>query len=381
MVPASNLHNGVMIGRRVTHRMADGVRVPGTWRHAFIRNGDYYLTDLLIYADGLIDCWGLVTLDEFERKLRSGWVATELPEGARASGHDLAGWTFHEPCTWLTPELLLAEVRDTIDQLNGRPDSRDRCLAAVGAFLADRTEERRAAVRDTYHAIPVTQRRYALGDMDRRDEPLKVLVAGPGGHTEEWPDDPVTQEEYDEAIAFLEERARWIAERPSRVPADGPTTPHAPAVHVPHMYPLKPSDARTKLSLRTDFPAPVDIDGVTYPSVAHAYWALSAADADARAAITSAKTAAAAAKLAAEAGRRDGWEQARTAVMARLLRAKYAQHPDLAEYLLSTADATLVYADADSAFWGDNAGGGRNWLGRLLELLRSELRAERAGLG
>jgi hypothetical protein len=36
-----------MIGNRITHRTADGVRIPGTWRHAFIRNGGrYFLTDL-----------------------------------------------------------------------------------------------------------------------------------------------------------------------------------------------------------------------------------------------------------------------------------------------------------------------------------------------
>ncbi|MFD8478537.1 hypothetical protein [Kitasatospora sp. NPDC059673] len=34
----------------------------------------------------------------------------------------------------------------------------------------------------------------------------------------------------------------------------------------------------------------------------------------------------------------------------------------------------------DSAYWGDNAGRGRNWSGRLLELVRSELRAEQAGI-
>ncbi|MBK3558481.1 DUF1768 domain-containing protein, partial [Streptomyces sp. MBT56] len=59
-----------MIGRRITHRIAGGVRIPGTWRHAFIRNNGYFLTDLFIYADGLIDCWGLVTIEEFEEKLR-----------------------------------------------------------------------------------------------------------------------------------------------------------------------------------------------------------------------------------------------------------------------------------------------------------------------
>ncbi|MCX4403274.1 hypothetical protein OG840_15885 [Streptomyces sp. NBC_01764] len=69
------------------------------------------------------------------------------------------------------PELLLAEVRDTIDQLNGRPDSTARCLAAVDVFLADRTEDNRAAVHAAYLAIAKTQRRYALGDMDRKDWP------------------------------------------------------------------------------------------------------------------------------------------------------------------------------------------------------------------
>ncbi|WP_406327613.1 NADAR family protein [Streptomyces sp. NBC_00203] len=368
-----------MIGNRITYRMADGIRVPGTWRHAFIRNGDYFLTDLFIYADGLVNCWGLVTLEEFEEKLRSGWVATELPDGARASGHELAAWKFSEPRSWHTPELLLAEVRDTIDQLNGRPDSTERCLAAVDAFLADRTEEKRAVARVAYLAIPETRRRYALGDMDRKDWPLRVLVAGPGGRMER-PDRAVTQEMYDDAVAYLEDRAKWIAERPSRVPADGPATPVAPAIHLYQSYPLKQSDDPGTKALRNGYPAPIDVDGVTYPSVAYAYWALSTDDPEARAAITGADRAYDAQQLAAGARRRDGWEQARTAVMTGLLRAKYTQHPPLAEILLATDDATLVYDHMDSDFWGDNGGRGRNWIGRLLELIRSELHAGRSGI-
>lgn len=368
-----------MIGRRVTHRVADGVRVPGTWRPAFIRNGDYFLTDLFVYADGLVDCWGLVTLEEFEEKLRSGWIATELPDGARASAHDLAAWTFSGPRTWLTPELLLAEVRDTVDQLNGRPDSTDRCLADVDAFLADPTEERRAAARDSYRAIPETQRHYALGDMDRKDGPLQVLVAGVGGETEDWPDEPVTQEEYDEAVAYFEERARWAARGP-RAPADGPAEGHSPALHIPQTYPLRPSPDPGKQGLRNDYPAPVTVGGVVHPSAEQAYWAMSAADPADRAAIAAAASARDARRLAADAARRENWEQLRTHAMTTVLRAKYTRHPHLAGLLLGTGDATLLYDD-DSSFWGANGGRGRNWTGRLLELVRSELHASRAGLG
>ncbi|MFD4860678.1 DUF7638 domain-containing protein [Streptomyces atratus] len=369
-----------MIGRRITYRTADGVRIPGTWRHAFIRNGSYFLTDLFIYADGLIDCWGLVTIEEFEEKLRTGWVATTLPDGAEASAHGLAHWKFSEPRSRLTPELLVAEVRDTIDQLNRRPDSTGRCLAAVDAFLADRTVENRAAAHTAFLAIPVSQRRYALGDMDSKDWPLRVLVAGPGGQTYLPSDPPVSQEAYDRALAYFEERARWSTERHTRVPSDGPAAPHAPAVQLCHSYPTKPVADPGRLGLRNDYPASITVGEVVYPSVAHAYWALSAAQPDVCSAITAADTAAAARKLAAGAPRREGWEHVRAAVMTSLLRAKYDQHPELAEILLATDDATVIYDDMDSAFWGDNAGRGRNWTGRLLELVRSELHMQRNGI-
>jgi hypothetical protein len=68
--------------RRRTYRVVDGEQIPGTWRHVFIHNGGtYFLADLLIYADGLIDCWDHVDLDGLREKLKSGWVATEPPNG------------------------------------------------------------------------------------------------------------------------------------------------------------------------------------------------------------------------------------------------------------------------------------------------------------
>ncbi|MGC0373944.1 NADAR family protein [Streptomyces sp. SAI-229] len=368
-----------MFDNRVTYRMADGVRVPGTWRHVFIRNRGYHLTDLFVYADGLVDCWGLVTLEEFEEELRGGRVATALPEGGRAFAHELAEWEFGEPRTWLTPEALMGEVRDTVDRLNGRPDSTDRCLAAVDAFLADRTEGKRAAARDAYFAIPETRRPYALGDMHEKDRPLWILVHGPDGSGGRRPDEGITREEYEEALAYFEDGARERAERRASVPADGPVSAIAPAVHLHQSHTPEPLDDPGTRALRNDYPAPVTVDGTTFPTVAHAYWALSTADPAARETVAGAGNAFAARGLAAAAGLREGWEQARTAVMTRLLRAKYAQHPDLARVLLSTGDATLVYDDVESGFWGDNGGRGRNWTGRLLELVRSELHAGRAG--
>ncbi|MGN5392477.1 NADAR family protein [Streptomyces sp. JL7001] len=369
-----------MIRNRVTYRTVDGVRIPGTWRHVFVRNGRYFLTDLRIYADGLVDCWGLVTLEEFEEKLRSGWVATDLPDGAPAAAHGVARWKLSEPRSQLTPELLLAEVKDTIDQLNDRPDSTGRCLAAVDAFLEDRTEQKRAVAREAFLAIPVTKRRFALSDMDRKDWPLRVLVAGPGGRTYLSVDEPVTQEDYDRALAYFEERSHLKADWQTSTSADGPATPYAPAVYLPPFAAKERVMDPGLCGLRNDYPAPITVGEVDYPSVAHAYWALSLARPEDHDSVARADSGAAAQEIAAGAPRREGWEQARTAVMTCLLRAKYSQHSELAEILLATNDSTLLYEDGYSSFWGESGGRGRNWLGRLLELVRSDLHMRRSGI-
>lgn len=203
--------------KRRTWREVDGERIPGTWRHVFIRNGDrHHLTDLFIYADGMVDCWGLCTLDEFAGKLASGQVATEVPDGAEASALHLGAWKFAEPQGWVTADALFAEVLDEVDKLAGRPDSTARCLAAVDVFLAEQTEDNRAAVRAAYHAIPEHLRIYALGDVDRRDWPLRVLAAGPGNRYS-WQDEDklVSKKEHAAALRYFEELLR----RANRSPA------------------------------------------------------------------------------------------------------------------------------------------------------------------
>ncbi|MEU7700211.1 hypothetical protein [Streptomyces sp. NPDC039028] len=40
----------------------------------------------------------------------------------------------------------------------------------------------------------------------------------------------------------------------------------------------------------------------------------------------------------------------------------------------------MVCDDVNSGFRGDNGGRGRDWTGRILELVRSELRLRRSGI-
>jgi len=110
----------------------------------------------------------------------------------------------------------------------------------------------------------------------------------------------------------------------------------------------------------------------------HAYWALSAAHRNDHDRIRDTPSAHDARDLGQSVDRRAGWPTMRVGVMAALLRAKFAQHPDAAAVLAATGGARISYTGLDSPFWIDRGpAGGHNWMGRLLELVRSEIAAGR----
>jgi hypothetical protein len=226
-------------------------RVEGITRPVFIRNGrDYSLTDLQIYADGSIWCWEWVDLAGLKAKVASGWVATSFEVGARASAHHLGSWRFAEPQSGMKPEWLLGEVADEIDKLNGRPDSTGRCLHALDQYLVSRTEEDRAALRAAYEAIPEHLRRYALGDMDSKDWPLRVLCAGPGGQVETYYQpghEPVTEDMHQRALDYFANRQRDRDKWAQRTYPDGPEGADSPTLHLnqPSGQTGRPSGSRS----------------------------------------------------------------------------------------------------------------------------------------
>lgn len=82
---------------------------------------------------------------------------------------------------------------------------------------------------------------------------------------------------------------------------------------------------------------------------------------------------------------RDDWEEVKFQVMARLVTAKFLNHPELAKRLLETGDAKLIEGNT----WHDNIWGnctcgrpecsatGLNWLGQILMTVREALRQTR----
>jgi hypothetical protein len=90
-----------------------GYEFPG-----IIHNANYYLTDLQVFADGLVNCWQMVDLPMFKEKLRKGWVVTSIPHGAELSIHGIGSVNVAEPDWAHTPKSLVSFIEGVVKSLN-----------------------------------------------------------------------------------------------------------------------------------------------------------------------------------------------------------------------------------------------------------------------
>lgn len=126
------------------------------------------------------------------------------------------------------------------------------------------------------------------------------------------------------------------------------------------------------------FPSPIEVDGLIYPSVEHAFQALKTENLTEREIVRSARTPGQAKKLGRRVTLRPDWDAARIGVMKMLLEKKFSDKVLRAE-LLATGDSELVEGNYwNDRFWGICRGRGENWLGKLLMEVREEFKRQSA---
>ena len=137
--------------KNLTHRTVAGETIPGVYFLAFIHNFTYHLTSIVAYKDAMVDCWGLVTFEEFKRKVQEGWVVTSIPEGATVGIHHGARFT-----------VGTVSVR-VQDELNGRPTAQARLIDAMKELRKRDTPQLREQLRRAYADLPAYYRKYVFG--------------------------------------------------------------------------------------------------------------------------------------------------------------------------------------------------------------------------
>ena len=160
-------------------REENGKVIKGKALTAFIHNGGtYYLTDIIVFEDAMVECWGLEALEGFKKAVARGWVVTTIPEGANVRVSLLADFTAKKVDCWVNEDDLIKEVEDEIKRLNGEKTSDAICREIYDRFMVDPTEELKEALKNAYEAIPEHKRRFVLGDMDVKDIPIRMIIYG-----------------------------------------------------------------------------------------------------------------------------------------------------------------------------------------------------------
>ncbi|MCK5727422.1 MAG: hypothetical protein KAH22_11440 [Thiotrichaceae bacterium] len=149
--------------------------IKGIGLPAFIHNSDYHQVLIKIYEDGLIDCWELVDFEGFKKKVESGWVVTQLPEGSEVSCTHLY-YGLHNFDTYIEVTEFLKEVKDTIKSLQGDRTSHDDCIEAFEQYLTDPSDSNRVNLEKKYNAVPKHLQMYLLRDQDAKDYPIRHCI-------------------------------------------------------------------------------------------------------------------------------------------------------------------------------------------------------------
>lgn len=121
------------------------------------------------------------------------------------------------------------------------------------------------------------------------------------------------------------------------------------------------------------WPAEVELDGMLYSSVEHAYQAAKTLNMEDRA-LFQGITAGVEKSLGKKLVVRDDWNEVKIAVMTHLNLQKYQNHPELAANLIATGDQQLVEGNTwGDVFWGVCNGVGENHLGKILMEIRKNI--------
>lgn len=160
------------------YRTEGDKRIEGKALNMLIHNMTYHYTEVKVYEDGMIDCWGLVDIAGFKKKIKEGWIVTEIPEGGELSLPNVGIIKVKESIHAFSTDDLITLVEDTISKLNGTYIEKSKiCLEAYQAYLNEQTDENKEKLKIAYEAVPRYERAF-LGDQDVKDIPIRMAIYG-----------------------------------------------------------------------------------------------------------------------------------------------------------------------------------------------------------
>jgi hypothetical protein len=163
------------------------------YRVAVHENGEWRVTDWMIYADGtsqLGPAGAIVSFRDIVAYASAGMVTSSAPEGQWINMEGL-GLLKPKKAFWrISPDGLIAEAADILAKLQGKVGCLPYCLGTLRSYLENPSRESLDVLREAYGRIPTHMRETGLAI---REHQIRILLGlPPAAHTDNYEADPLS---------------------------------------------------------------------------------------------------------------------------------------------------------------------------------------------
>ena len=137
------------------------------------------LTKLFVFSDEMVRIGisgDLMHYNKLFDLFANGSITNSVPEGNMIAIPGLGKFKAEAEFGYIPVNDRMAEVRDKINELNGKPGLIIQCRDAYKDYRSEPCDANRKKLSDCYEAVPKHLRRYC-GDMDSKDHGIKAAIA------------------------------------------------------------------------------------------------------------------------------------------------------------------------------------------------------------
>ena len=157
------------------YRIVNDEKINGKEELVIINNFDFYLTTITIYADGLIDCWGLVDFTTFKSMIQKGKVLVSLPPNSKLYINNIGEAQINSFNSLKSIDDFIKEVEDIIKELNREPGRETICITLFKEYLINNSETNLKRLQLAFKDLPSHKKRL-FEELDNKD-PLILLMS------------------------------------------------------------------------------------------------------------------------------------------------------------------------------------------------------------
>ncbi|MCD0471348.1 hypothetical protein [Flavobacterium sp. JAS] len=158
-----------------TFREEEGKLINGIIIPAIISNFNFWLTQIVIFADGKINCWELVSFDQFKQMVYADKILISVPDGSKLFLPNWGEIEINNFISYKTKEDFIIEVEDILNELNGKISRTERCRTLFKEYLINPDNNTFTELKNEFKNLP-NHKNVIIDMVDYKDPLIGLMI-------------------------------------------------------------------------------------------------------------------------------------------------------------------------------------------------------------